>query len=259
MTRIQFDGIGSGLALLFKEDGKSDKTRLSIITVAPSLDYDTDHTIENGSYSRRRKWNKTNEPLPKVSYSLCLIQVNEKYKAVLSLEADIASCLSKELHRSHSYRRRFFKHVRHKIGFHISGSEDAESDCVDIFPCDHEMWMPYIVEVWVQYCLQKIDYSWCYRMEGQAAKQMLLEEAMACMSTLGGAYSALGNYFQEYAKEAGRISLKQMKIAMEIGDPSLAARCKVFLAQSFMQCGHFRICKNIIRDQYKFAISQSTR
>lgn len=35
-------------------------------------------------------------------------------------------------------------------------------------------------------------------MEGQAAKQMLLEDAMACLSTLGGAHSALGNYFENH-------------------------------------------------------------
>lgn len=171
LAPIKFDGIDSGLALLSKQ-GQRDETHLSIITVAPSLEYPTHKEFEKGSHLRNGKWGKTGnvdhgttqdmeESFPHVLYSFSLIYVNERWKAVLTLEADIASCLAKELHRSYSYRRRFLRYVHHNIGFHISGCANSESDeMVDIYPCDNEVRMDYIVELWVKYCSQRIDYSW---------------------------------------------------------------------------------------------------
>ncbi|XP_076453052.1 uncharacterized protein F58A4.6-like isoform X2 [Babylonia areolata] len=85
------------------------------------------------------------------------------------------------------------------------------------------------------------------------ARRILLEEAMAWLSTLGGAHSSLGEYFHHHAERAGEISLKQLKIALQLGDPLTVARCHMFWAYSLMQRGHWRKCTVIVRRVYKLA------
>ena len=46
---------------------------------------------------------------------------------------------------------------------------------------------------------------------------------------------------------AGSISVTQLRIALELGDPIMAAKCRLFLAQSLMQRGQLRKSKEIIR------------
>ncbi|KAK3084903.1 hypothetical protein FSP39_021149 [Pinctada imbricata] len=171
--------------------------------------------------------------------------------AWLKLEAHLASCVACELSRSHIFRYRFIKWLRRKRKLHpipySHYQQPAEYDAV----IDCDMWINSTVEIQSFYSKQKIDYAWCYRMEGQAAKKAALEETMAWLSTLGGGYSALGDYFQHHAMEAGRISLKQLKIAVEMGDPIVAAKCKLFFAQSLMQRGYMQQSKLIIRYVYK--------
>lgn len=61
-------------------------------------------------------------------------------------------------------------------------------------------------------------------------------------------------YFQ--AIKAGEISLQQLRIAMRIGDPLTAARCKLYAAISLMQRGYFKQAKFIVQSQYIFIKSQ---
>lgn len=49
------------------------------------------------------------------------------------------------------------------------------------------------------------------------------------------------------AEKAGRVSIRQMKLACQIGDPILLARCRVYMAQSLMQNGFMQHAMFIVR------------
>uniref|UniRef100_A0A182J4F0 Uncharacterized protein n=1 Tax=Anopheles atroparvus TaxID=41427 RepID=A0A182J4F0_ANOAO len=78
-----------------------------------------------------------------------------------------------------------------------------------------------------------------------------LTELMAWLSTLGGAFSALGDYQQACAETAGKISIHQMKLAFRLGDPALVARCQLYLAISLIQKAEFAAAKQIVQRVYR--------
>ncbi|XP_015773529.1 PREDICTED: uncharacterized protein F58A4.6-like [Acropora digitifera] len=82
---------------------------------------------------------------------------------------------------------------------------------------------------------------------------MQLQGVMAWLSTLGGAYSAMGEYINSYSEKAGQISYQQLLVAIRLGNPILAAQCKVFAALSLIQRGKFKLAARIIREQYRLA------
>ncbi|ESO97981.1 hypothetical protein LOTGIDRAFT_103988, partial [Lottia gigantea] len=84
-------------------------------------------------------------------------------------------------------------------------------------------------------------------------KRCELEENMAWLSTLGGGYSSLGDYFTYCAKKAGKISKYQLKLAIEMSDPIMASKCRVFWAQSLLQQGHLKLVKKIVWNVYQYA------
>jgi len=82
-----------------------------------------------------------------------------------------------------------------------------------------------------------------------------LEYMMSWFSTLGGAFSALGDYFNRSADIAGRISMQQLKLAFRLGDPNIVSRCLLYLSISLIQKHNFKASKLIIRRQYRYAIA----
>ena len=52
-------------------------------------------------------------------------------------------------------------------------------------------------------------------------------------------------FFQ--SEKAGQISQHQLLVAMRLGNPILAAQCKVFAAMSLIQRGQLKIASKIIR------------
>lgn len=52
---------------------------------------------------------------------------------------------------------------------------------------------------------------------------------------------------------AGKISEKQLLIGIQLDDPFLQSRCKLFYSISLIQTGQLRKAKYIIRQQYAFA------
>ncbi|KFB40814.1 AGAP001342-PA-like protein [Anopheles sinensis] len=97
---------------------------------------------------------------------------------------------------------------------------------------------------------------------GERAIRMLWElreltELMAWLSTLGGAFSALGDYQHACADTAGKISIHQMKLAFRLGDPSLVARCQLYLAISLTQKTEFAAAKRIIQKVYRSETKQT--
>ncbi|XP_033747503.1 uncharacterized protein LOC117332631 [Pecten maximus] len=170
-------------------------------------------------------------------------------EATLQFDAHLVSCISYELKRSRIFRRRFLKYVARNFRFKpfIVPNSVTNSHVCEFF--DSVVLVPYVVKLVLLYPRQKIDYAWNYRMGSQMMRRVILDDAMNWLSTLGGGYSSLGDYFQHHAEEAGRISLQQLKLAERMGDPVMSARCKIFFAQSLMQRGYIKQCKAILRAQ----------
>lgn len=77
-----------------------------------------------------------------------------------------------------------------------------------------------------------------------------LEHVLSWLSTLGGAFSALGDYFLNCAEVAGNISINQLKLAFRLGDPTVMARCRLFISLSLIQRCYFKLAKSIIYTEY---------
>lgn len=80
------------------------------------------------------------------------------------------------------------------------------------------------------------------------------------LSTLGGAASAMGFFYEKFVKKskitdedfskvrhALEISTKQLRLAELIGDPTLEGRCHLYIALGMAQIGRFRTAVKIIR------------
>ncbi|XP_077996454.1 uncharacterized protein LOC144449751 [Glandiceps talaboti] len=102
------------------------------------------------------------------------------------------------------------------------------------------------------------DLAWSNRLLPQIDIQIYMDDVFSWLSTLGGAYSSLGDYFLQCSSKAGRISVQQLYLAWSMGDAVLQSKSKLFLAQSLMQRGYLRHAKIIIRKQYIFAISRDS-
>ncbi|XP_055638269.1 uncharacterized protein F58A4.6 [Toxorhynchites rutilus septentrionalis] len=98
---------------------------------------------------------------------------------------------------------------------------------------------------------EPLDYAWGYRANVMMWEQIEVDEMMSWLSTLGGAFSALGDYKLSYANIAGRISLRQMKLALRLGDPSLIARCRLYQAIAMIQSYNFTGAKYTIQQVYR--------
>ncbi|XP_041457146.1 uncharacterized protein LOC121409296 [Lytechinus variegatus] len=99
------------------------------------------------------------------------------------------------------------------------------------------------------------DIRWSKKMLPLWLTRISIEDSFSWLSTLGGAYSALGDHFHHFAEKAGRVSIHQMKLACQLGDPILLAKCRVYMAQSLMQNGFIQHAMFIVRAQYRFAVS----
>ncbi|PNF36987.1 hypothetical protein B7P43_G08043 [Cryptotermes secundus] len=159
----------------------------------------------------------------------------------LYINGYLLSLFVKTLQRSEVYRRSVVKHFKECIGktgriSHPSGIIKVNMKLV----CPHK---------------HIIDFSWNERIEKLVLQRRELDNAMSWLSTLGGAFSALGEEFKHCAEIAGRISVKQFNIALSLGDPTIVARCKLYLALSLVQRGHLVPARRIIEQQYYLACS----
>lgn len=84
-------------------------------------------------------------------------------------------------------------------------------------------------------------------------EQLESDHMMSWLSTLGGAFSALGDYFEDRANIAGKISVKQMELAFRLGDPGLISRCLLYFSIALIQKHKFRSAQRIIKSQFTFA------
>nr|XP_034175639.1 uncharacterized protein F58A4.6 [Osmia lignaria] len=104
---------------------------------------------------------------------------------------------------------------------------------------------------------QFLDYKWNERITQMALERREVDHAMSWLSTLGGAFSALGEEFQHCAEMAGKISIKQFKLALRLGDPLLVARCKLYAALSLIQQDHLKTPQKIVKNVFKFSINHN--
>ncbi|KAK0417139.1 hypothetical protein QR680_012849 [Steinernema hermaphroditum] len=110
---------------------------------------------------------------------------------------------------------------------------------------------PLIVEIRLRPNEQyDVDYSWEVRVLGYVKKMLDKEKLMWNLSTLGGALSAMGDYFHSFADKAQQVSFEQLKIAHELGDPVIMARCRLYIAHALAQKGHFDASLSIIKREY---------
>lgn len=52
---------------------------------------------------------------------------------------------------------------------------------------------------------------------------------------------------------AGKISIHQLKLGLRLGNPSVVARCLLYLSISLIQKKHFKLARHIIEKQYEYA------
>lgn len=78
-----------------------------------------------------------------------------------------------------------------------------------------------------------------------------LEDAMHWLSTLGGAYSNLGEHSMSFAHRACDNAIRQMKIALKSDDPFVIYRCWLYIAMSLMQQGKLSKSRKIIEMVYR--------
>ncbi|TKR77991.1 hypothetical protein L596_018871 [Steinernema carpocapsae] len=95
-----------------------------------------------------------------------------------------------------------------------------------------------------------LDFAWELRILGLFRMMLQKEKLMWNLSTLGGALSAMGDYFDSFADKAQQVSFEQLKIAHELGDPVMSSRCRLYVAHALAQKGCFRESMYIIRREY---------
>lgn len=106
--------------------------------------------------------------------------------------------------------------------------------------------------------IPKIPLTILYDFRGEIVRVLVWEQLetdhmMSWLSTLGGAFSALGDYFDDRANIAGKISIHQMKLAVRSGDPGVVSRCLLYLSIAYIQKHRFKAARFIISSQYQFA------
>lgn len=94
--------------------------------------------------------------------------------------------------------------------------------------------------------LQTLDYGWECRCSYLLQERSHLASVMSWLSTLGGAFSALGDFDPAFADRASVTSYKQMLIACRLGDLNLIARCWLYCSLALIQKKKYKVIIIII-------------
>ncbi|XP_018326654.1 uncharacterized protein F58A4.6 [Agrilus planipennis] len=168
------------------------------------------------------------------------MQTPSQLKVKLQVNGIFLHYFIRELKVSNRYKIHFMKHFRQHAPNYINSIK------FDLIPPPKEI----------------IDYEWNYRMEYLIRERCELENTFSWLSTLGGAFSALGDYYVNCAQIAGKISVNQFKLALRLGDESIVSRCLLFLSLSLIQQRRFKLAKHIVYREYlraKYAPVVDTR
>ena len=100
-----------------------------------------------------------------------------------------------------------------------------------------------------------LDYGGCSMSSILLWNRIEQEDALHWLSTLGGAFSNLGESRPEFAVKAGRNAGKQMLVGLSSGDASLVARCQLFIAHSQIQLGNLKAAGKMVKAVWRFCHS----
>ena len=82
------------------------------------------------------------------------------------------------------------------------------------------------------------------------------EDALHWLSTLGGAFSNLGESNLQFAERAGRNAFKQMLVGTRSGDLSVVSKCRLFVAHADLQLGRLRSAARLVRSVWRLCHQQ---
>ncbi|EZA60369.1 hypothetical protein DMN91_011294 [Ooceraea biroi] len=156
------------------------------------------------------------------------------------LNSYLVSAYTATLSRSYVYRKSAMNLLRE-----FRRTHDGSLNCVQIILV--RLRMPK---------KQFLDPKWSERLMHIILERKEADEAMCWLSTMGGAFSALGEDFEHCAIMAGKISKKQFELALILDNPILVARCNLYCALSLIQRGHFAIPRHVIKQIHKFAVRE---
>jgi len=96
-----------------------------------------------------------------------------------------------------------------------------------------------------------LDYAGAGMAQAVILEMIEMEDALHWLSTLGGAFSNLGEHSPQFALRAGDNAMKQLLVAMRSGDKTVVVKCWLFLGQSLLQQGQFRDSATILRRAWR--------
>ncbi|KAL3114807.1 hypothetical protein niasHT_014621 [Heterodera trifolii] len=99
-----------------------------------------------------------------------------------------------------------------------------------------------------------IDKRWDSRLSALVQKVLHVETELWRLSTLGGAVSAMGFFSRKFIRHAFVISIRQLRLAIQIGDPVLISRCFLYISLAFAQKGQFLPALKIVRQEWNRGI-----
>ncbi|XP_040566592.1 uncharacterized protein F58A4.6 isoform X2 [Lepeophtheirus salmonis] len=101
-------------------------------------------------------------------------------------------------------------------------------------------------------CREEVSYA-SYRLTaGVLHRAIDMEHALYWLSSLGGAFSNLGEHSSNWAVRAGENALQQMKLVSLLEDPSLVSKCQLYLALSLIQRNELCKARQILLSVYNF-------
>ncbi|KFM58935.1 hypothetical protein X975_22171, partial [Stegodyphus mimosarum] len=172
------------------------------------------------------------------------IYANYSRKVKIKIDELAFSFIMFELRRSKTFRMRILSKLF--IQFSKRQRETISNQKFRCQLCNKIMWLVCVIVFITAAKKNIIDYKWNKNIEILVNEKCELENAMAWLSTLGGAFSALGDSYLHCAEKAGAISMQQLYIALRLGDPLTICRCKIYLTMSLLQRGYYRKTKKML-------------
>jgi len=145
------------------------------------------------------------------------------------------------------------------IAFSFSIPPKAASTFCNLFQSNH-FYRQSVIQYWTSTCNSNMliihlnntstvymDYIGANIAKTVIMEMIELEDALHWLSTLGGAFSNLGEHDPQFAVKAGTNAMKQLLVAMRSGDKTVMVKCWLFMGQSLLQQGQFSEAAKILR------------
>ena len=103
--------------------------------------------------------------------------------------------------------------------------------------------------------LEFLDYIGCHMTSTLLWRVIEQDDALHWLSTLGGAFSNLGEKDQQFAMRAGTNAFKQLLVGSSCGDLTVVAKCQLFIGHSELQLGQLRSAARRVRSVWRLCHS----